>query len=150
MPAKLSAASINLPLSIVGLTQLEEARVALERSLDGASEQLQSLDARTQDWLAHLVQASGGEAALQALEVCATTAPVYDIELAVVPTDELREVITAWVRTQISPTILIRIHIRRNILAGLKLRSGKREYDRSLASRLAVADRKMQEILHAN
>lgn len=139
-----------LPVSLVGLTQLEDVRVALERSVDGKTEGVSSLDPHTQAWLADQLKLVRPEQLIQALEQLAADAPVIDIEIAAVPSDEWRERLVAWFRNQVSPIVLIRIHTRRTLLAGMRVRTGKHEYDMSLATRLHSATGKMQEILHAN
>jgi F0F1-type ATP synthase delta subunit len=53
-------------------------------------------------------------------------------------------------RHQVSPVVLIRLHARRNLAAGLRVRTGKHVYDLSLATRLQAATGNMQEILYAN
>lgn len=132
----MSASITALPVSLVGLTQLEEVRVALERSIDGKSQYLESLDQRTQAWLHECLQVSSGEQLVTDLEEFAQAAPVIELELASTPSDEWREALVTWLRTHISPTVLVRLHVRRNLLAGFRLRTGKHEYDLSLASRL--------------
>lgn len=132
----MSASITVLPVSLIGLTQLEEVRVALERSIDGDSQYLEGLDRRTQAWLQECLQVSSEEQLVTELEEFAQIAPVIELELASAPSDEWRESLVAWLRTQISPTLLVRLHVRRNLLAGFRLRTGKHEYDVSLASRL--------------
>ncbi len=132
----MSASITALPVSLVGLTQLEEVRVALEHTIDGKTQDFDSLDQRTQAWLHECLQVSSGEQFIAMLEDFAQTAPVIDLELATAPSDEWRETLVAWLRTQISSTVLVRLHVRRNLLAGFRLRTGKHEYDLSLASRL--------------
>lgn len=132
----MSASITTLPVSLVGLTQLEEVRVALERSIDGKSQYLESLDQRTQAWLHECLQVSSGEQLVTDLEEFAQAAPVIELELASTPSDEWREALVTWLRTHISPIVLVRLHVRRNLLAGFRLRTGKHEYDLSLASRL--------------
>lgn len=149
MSASAAVRITSLPVSLVGLTQLEEVRVALERSLDGSNQNIEALEPRTQAWLQECLQASSGEQLLTALEEFAQSAPVIDIELAIPPTEEWREKLVTWLRSQISPIVLLRIHTRRTIIAGFRLRTGKRQYDMSLAARLE-APKNMKEIVYAS
>lgn len=149
MSASATVSITSLPVSLVGLTQLEEVRVALERSLDGSNQDIEALEPRIQAWLQEYLQASSGEQLLSVLEEFAQSAPVIDIELATPPTEEWRESLVTWLRSQISPIVLVRIHTRRVIIAGFRLRTGKHQYDMSLAARLETP-KNMQEIMYAS
>lgn len=145
MSAEVSYSISALPVSVVGLTELEEVRVALESYVDGKVDSIHSLDPRTQAWLEEQLQTYGAGQLIEALERLVTDAPVIELELAVVPTDEWREKLVIWFRHQVSPVVLIRLHARRNLVAGLRVRTGKHVYDMSLATRLQTATGNMQE-----
>lgn len=138
----------SLPVSLVGLTQLEEVRVALERSTSESNVGLSALDPRIQAWLHDCLQLGTSEQLIDSLKLFAQTAPVVDIELSVSPSDQWLETLVTWLRNQISPVLLVRLHVRRNIIAGFKIRTGRHEYDMSLATRFNQV-KKIPEIIHA-
>jgi len=142
--------AMQLPLGVHTLAQLEACRLALERLADSTSAKGSSLDdfdADTQRWLAGLSEQLGAEAAARAIDDFARSATVFEIELARTPSDELTTSLVHWLRTTLDANILIRIHVQRSLIGGLRLRTGKHVYDMSLAKALALHTDRATELL---
>lgn len=138
---------LNLPLGVHTLAQVEACRVALESLADTPSQSLEGFDPDTKSWLTGLSQQSGAESAMRALTEFAREATVFDIELARSPGDELVTAIVHWLRATLAPNILIRVHVQRSLIGGLRLRTGKHVYDLSLAQALRSHANRATELL---
>lgn len=86
------------------------------------------------------------EELLQTLETMLTKAPVVHLTLAAAPTTAIKQQLTAWFRTEISPTILLTFAVRSDLGGGVVLSTGSRVYDFSFKRQLLSNKKRIAEI----
>lgn len=147
MPASID--QLSLPFSLMSLAQLEACRVALEHAQANVADPFASFDKTTSTWLTESVNQYGIENLLKMLEEIAKVAPVFDIEIAMQPDDDLLAAIITWLRSNVAADIFVRLHVRPGILAGLRIKTGRHDYDLSLQTGLVEGSSSMGGIIHA-
>lgn len=147
MPA--NRVDFSLPPSVASLAQLEACRIAVEQAERGAPEPFAVLDKATRVWLAEAVSRYDAATLLKIFESIASSAPVFDIDVATPQDDELIAALVQWFRSQVAANILVRLHVRPSLLAGIRVRSGRHSYDLSLENGLRANSQTMGGIIHA-
>ncbi|HSX48330.1 MAG TPA: F0F1 ATP synthase subunit delta [Candidatus Nanoarchaeia archaeon] len=74
--------------------------------------------------------------------------PVVHLTFAVPPTVGIKADMVKWFRKEISPDILVRFSINRNIIGGLVVRTTGRIYDFSFRKQFLAHQNLIPEILH--
>lgn len=140
--------NVQFPASLQTLSQLEACRVAIEDGGKRASDDLPDMTAEIRDWLTQLVEAQGEEATLKLFTRLADEVPVFELEFADQPSPELLTRIVHWLRESINPLILVRTHVQRSLIGGVRVRTGRHVYDLSLATSLRNGTSRAVELMH--
>lgn len=140
---------LSLPYSVASMSQLEACRVALEHAQRGTADPFTDFDKNTQAWLTESANQFGVENLLKIIEEIAKSAPVFDIEIAMQPDEKLLSTIITWLRSNVATNIFVRLHVRPSILAGLKIKSGRHDYDLSLQTGLLEGTGSIGGIINA-
>ena len=145
-----------LPLSLITpqdgqaareyITGLIAARRA-KRSVAGPS----GLPADTQSWVDGLLSAdtiAAAEAGQRSLATILDAAPVIELDVAAPLSPATLQTIATWLRREIHPAVMIRQRVDRNLLGGVRIRTGRAMYDKSIASALEGSRAVMTELIH--
>ncbi len=81
------------------------------------------------------------------LEHCLIKSPLVRITLAAIPSAPIKHKIVAWLRTNISPSMLVDFRFNSSLLGGMVVISGSHIYDWSLRRQLLESKDKLDGVL---
>lgn len=81
------------------------------------------------------------------LEQYKVAAPTITLTLAAPAPERVKELLTAWCRRELSPTILVSFEYNRTLLGGMVVRYGSHVHDWSFRRTLLTTDAKFSEVL---
>lgn len=87
------------------------------------------------------------DAIIHELEQHKTTAPTITLTLAAPAPERVKKTLTAWCRTELSPSILVSFEHNRTLLGGMVVRYGSHVHDWSLRRAILTTNTKFSEVL---
>ncbi len=141
--------TLSLPVGVQTLSDVEACRLMLEHWSEPQAAKPVALEADTEIWLHQQLQQVGAGALQGQLEALGKSAPLFELEFATEPSDDLKRKLIEWLRHSLHPHILIRVSVNRQLIGGMRLRTGKHMYDLSLANSLRNGEAIAREVLHA-
>lgn len=144
-----------LPPTIQTLTDLEAAESYIDENIAARrSQQSSALDGvptETQSWLNDLAGAdtiAAWEIARRRVRDLMATVPVLDVISAQPLSLEERKQMVDWFRRELRADIVMRLAVRQEILGGVIIRTGRHQYDLSVAHDLNRGGTVLQEMIH--
>ena len=144
-------ASLITPQDALAAREYMSSLVATRRSGVAASDTL-SLPADTAAWVAGLTKADtiqAYEAAQKQLDALLDASPILEIDVAARLSVATLQTITQWLRESIHDGVLVRQRVDRNLLGGVRVRTGRAVYDLSVVKALEGSRAVLTELVHA-
>lgn len=157
MPTKQNGSLLELPLSLHSPQQLEEVahyveRVLAARRVHKPDPDDPGMSAETIAWLQRSLRGgtiAGAEELIRSLRELVAGAPQIEVITAARLDDGARNTVVGWLRRIAGAPVLVRWSVRTGVLAGVIIRTSRREYDCSLAAALEASKAQLKEAIHA-